>query len=188
MDHVNHTPITLDFVRKFHLQMQEHNIMLCYRGKFSQSIAKSILAMTERKMEIDKTDMGVKRKVFNVMMECIQNIFKTDVNIRNDYALFMIGSIDTQYIIFSGNIIEKQRTEFLTNKLNEINSLDKEKLKQLYQSVITSNTSGALSEDELEELGLIDIAKKSGNKLDFNFIDVSDSSSFFSLKTIITRT
>ena len=57
-----------------HQMMLKNNVILVYEGEFTQEITKSVLAMAERNMDSVGEESGIKRKVFNVMVECLQNI------------------------------------------------------------------------------------------------------------------
>ncbi len=176
----------LTFVKNLRHQMKEHSFMLCYCGSFSQTITKALLAMTEKKMDTDGTDKSIKKKVFNVMVECLQNIAKhgdSDEAVDKD-ALFMIGRTGDDYVTYSGNMILREKVEGLRSKLMAINTMEKDEIKELYKTLIMAK---GLSEKAGAGLGLIDIAKKSGNKLEFDFKDVRDDSCFFALKTLITK-
>jgi hypothetical protein len=72
----------------------------------------------------------------------------------------------------------------LQDKLDKINELDKEGLKNLYKEIIKNNK---LSDKGGAGLGFVDMARKSGRKLEYEFEPINDSSSFFSLKTTIER-
>lgn len=178
------TNSNLSFVKALSEAMKHHKFMLSYRGTFSQQITKSILAITEHKMDMDGTEISTKKKVFNVMVECLQNICKHGEKAvdTNTPGLFMIGRVKEKYIIYSGNEVLNDRINELTNKLIAINSMSKDELKELYVSLIAasrlSNVGGA-------GLGLIDIAKKSGNKLDYDFQKFDDQYSYFTLRTTI---
>lgn len=170
--------------------MLNNNIILVYEGEFTQEITKSVLAMAERNMDSIGEDSGIKRKVFNVMVECLQNIVKHgddyvsgEININT--AIFMIGKLKDSYIITSGNPIKNEQIDSLKSKLNEINNLDKDGLKKLYKEIIKggaglTNRGGA-------GLGFVDMARKSGQKLEYGFEPLGDGHSFFSLKTTVAR-
>jgi len=68
--------------------------------------------------------------------------------------------------------------------LEEINSLDKEGLKQLYKKQMRE---GRLSDKGGAGLGFIDIARKTGNKLEYHFLPIDETSSFFLLSSSISR-
>ena len=93
-------------------------------------------------------------------------------------AIFMIGHNGNGYSIMTGNYIMNNQIPDFQNLLKRINSLNPDELKALYKDI--------LSNDELSEkggggLGMIDIARKTGQKLDFEFNEISNEYSFFSL-------
>ena len=74
--------------------------------------------------------------------------------------------------------------EELTEMLDHINSLDKDGLKELYKNQMKE---GRLSEKGGAGLGFIDIARKTGNKLEFHFLPIDEGSSFFLLTSSVSR-
>lgn len=180
----------MKYIYELHKTMLERNLILVYEGEFTQEITKSVLAMAERNMDSMGEESSIKRKVFNVMVECLQNIVKHGEELQNQQqelkpsAIFMIGRQDSAYVITSGNPIRNEEVEKLRAKLDQINGLDKEGLKQLYKDII-KNTN--LSEKGGAGLGFVDMARKSGQKLEFDFQPIDDTFSFFSLRTTIVK-
>lgn len=178
----------MKYVYELHKSMQEQNLILVYEGEFTQEITKSVLAMAERNMDSMGEESSVKRKVFNVMVECLQNIVKHGEGYKAGEeaysAIFMVGKRGDEYVIASGNPLENKDVEALKAKLDQVNSLDKEGLKQLYKDIIKSTN---LSDKGGAGLGFIDMARKSGQKLEYNFIAIDSKRSFFTLKTTIPR-
>ena len=175
----------MEFVYDLYSTMRDKKIILVYEGEFTQEITKSVLAMTERNLDSMGEESGIKKKVFKVVVECLQNIVKhADENIA-DYsdAVFMIGKSDDDYAIISGNYVELSDVKELEGKIKQINDLDADGLKALYKEVIRG---GSLSDKGGAGLGFIDMARKSGNKLEYSFNEV-DNHSFFCLKTKINR-
>jgi hypothetical protein len=182
----------MKYIYELHKTMVTRNLILVYEGEFTQEITKSVLAMAERNMDAIGEDSGVKRKVFNVMVECLQNIVKHSDEIEDivygsgrNNAVFMMGKQDDKYIVTSGNPITNDKITMLQEKLENINSLDKNGLKQLYMDKI--KTTPGLSKKGGAGLGFIDMARKSGQKLQFDFEPINENISFFSLKAIILR-
>jgi hypothetical protein len=180
----------LNYVYELHKSMVEKKIILVYEGEFTQEITKAVLSMAERNLECLGEEESIKRKVFNVMVECLQNICKHTEDLEftfNDMrtgAIFMIGLNEKEYVITSGNAILKENIPLLDERLKKINSLDKEGLKALYKEIITS---GNLSDKGGAGLGFVDIARKSGNKLEYTFCDIDDKFKFFVLSSRISR-
>ena len=179
----------MKYIYDLHKTMLERNLILVYEGEFTQEITKSVLAMAERNMDSMGEESSIKRKVFNVMVECLQNIVKHSEDLhqkkeQKPSAIFMIGKQGPAYIITSGNPILNEDVEKLRGKLDQINSLDKDGLKQLYKDII-KNTD--LSEKGGAGLGFVDMARKSGHKLEYDFQNIDEKYSFFSLKTTIVK-
>lgn len=178
----------MKYIHELHNMMLEHNLILAYNGEFTQEITKSVLAMAERNMDSVGEESSIKRKVFNVMVECLQNIVKHAEDMEDPKkrtAIFMIGKIETEYIILSGNLVKEETRSVLQNKLDQINDLDKDGLKSLYKNIIKSSDS--LSDKGGAGLGFVDMARKSGNPLEYHFSEVERGISFFALKTTISR-
>lgn len=177
----------MKYVYDLHQTMLERNLILVYEGEFTQEITKSVLAMAERNMDSIGEESSIKRKVFNVMVECLQNIVKHSDTIEDktqNSAIFMIGKHNNEYIITSGNAVKNDHVDDLKKKLEHINSLDKDGLKELYKEIIKS---GSLSEKGGAGLGFVDMARKSGQGLEFGFEKLNSEYMFFSLQTRIPR-
>lgn len=162
--------------------MEKNNLILIYEGVFTQEITKSVLSMAERNFESEGVELVVKKKVFNVMVESLQNISKHQDSAKDEdgdsSSVFMIGYENEVYSIISGNVILNQNVPSLRSRIDQINSLDKDGLKQLYKEV---RAQGTLSEIGGAGLGFIDMARKSGNKLDYSFEPFNNEISFFTL-------
>jgi hypothetical protein len=179
----------LSHIYDLHNSLLKHKIILVYEGEFTQEITKSVLSMAEKNMETLNEDTSIKKKVFNVMVECLQNICKhseefSPENTMFNTAVFTIGKENNEYRIATGNVIYNDRVEKLKNKIDNINGLDKEGLKELYKNALSASE---LSEKGGAGLGFIDMARKSGQKLDYTFIKIDDQISFFSFQTKILR-
>lgn len=184
----------MNFIYELHQTMIDKNLILVYEGEITQNITKSVLAMAEKNMEAYEEDSRVKKKVFNVMMECLQNISRHAENIEDrenvqNNAIFIISKRDDAYLITSGNAIYKNKVEDIQTKLERINELDADGIKALMREHKLKIKRGELDLNERggAGLGFMDMAKKSGNKLNYHFETIDEDLSFFSLETTITR-
>ena len=83
----------MNFIYDLHRTMMSQNLILVYQGDFTQESTKSILSMAERNLDSSGEDSSIKRKVFNVMVEALQNIVKhsdelIDGEMRSHAAIF----------------------------------------------------------------------------------------------------
>ncbi len=177
-----------DFVYDIYKQMKANDINLVYEGEITHEITKAFTSLAERKLENEQESSSVQRKVFHVMVECLQNISKhADVDKKSPYArrgIFMIYRTEREYAVITGNMVEREKQEGLKELLDRINGMTKDELKEMYKKQIRE---GSLSEKQGAGLGFIDIARKTGEKLDYHFIDVDETYVFFILTTHIYR-
>jgi hypothetical protein len=123
------------------------------------------------------------------MVEALQNIVKhsdelVDGQIRSHAAIFLIGKESNRYCIMTGNPIRKENVSKLKDALDRINSLDKDGLKDLYKEIIKNTT---ISDKGGAGLGFVDMARKSGEKLEFEFPEMNTEYCFFCLKVNVPR-
>jgi hypothetical protein len=164
----------------------DQQVILAYEGMFDQEVIKSFLGMTEKKLAGDGIDEATRKKLFNVLMEALQNISKHQKtnNTADENAIFILASTDLKYYVVTGNYMETDKIPIIKNKLDLVNSLDKEGLKEIYKKArlnsVISDVGGA-------GLGFIDMARKSGNKLQYQFTAKENNSSFFVLMATISN-
>jgi hypothetical protein len=94
----------------------------------------------------------------------------------------MVGYAEHGYIVYSGNVIKKENVEELRTRILEINTMTEEELKEFYKYLIKNEN---LSGKSGFGLGLIHIARKTGNALDFDFEQIDTDHYFFSLSTLV---
>lgn len=178
----------MKFIHDIHKQLRANSLILVYEGEFTQEITKSVLSMAERNMDSIGEDSSTKRKVFNVMVESLQNIVKHAESLgetqRSNTAVFMVGKDEECYTINTGNPVDENTKGVLSEKLDHINSLDKDGLKKLYKETIKS---GDLSDKGGAGLGFVDMARKTGKALEYTFEPIEDGQYFFSLKATVPK-
>ncbi len=184
----------MKMVYEFHNEMISNKFTLVYEGEITHQITKAFTSLAENKMDSYSEDASMKKKVFHVMVECLQNLSKhaEETSTAEGVAfasngIFIVGRLEDEsqgYQIMTGNAVEKNKVIELKALLEKINQLDKDGLKELFKKQMRE---GSLSEKGGAGLGLIDIARKTGEKLEYNFIDIDDNNSFFLLRTKISR-
>ncbi|QQS52319.1 MAG: hypothetical protein IPM71_06170 [Bacteroidota bacterium] len=180
----------LEFVYEFYKSMKAHEITLVYEGEITHQITKAFTSLTESNMAKEDEPGTVQRKVFHVMVECLQNISKhADDFTSSDFlfsgrGIFLVSKGENEYSVTTGNAVENSRIEDLTKMLENINRMDKEELKLLYKKQMKE---GRLSDKGGAGLGFIDIKRKTGRDLEYHFLPISNDTSFFLLTSTIGR-
>ena len=184
----------MKLIYTLHQDMMSKKFTLVYDGEITHQITKAFTSLAESKMDSYSEDSSIKRKVFHVMVECLQNLSKhaeeyefKDVRGKYGNGIFIVGKIgkeEKEYQVITGNAVEKNRVPELRALLEKINQLDKEGLKELFKKQMRE---GSLSEKGGAGLGLIDIARKTGEKLEYHFTEMDKNNYFFILRTKISR-
>jgi hypothetical protein len=171
-------------------KMERNNILLSFKGEITSDLLTSILRIMENKMDNMQEEPRIKKKVYNVLVECLQNLYhhldevpelESD-KVRS--AIFTIGKLDNKYSIITGNYILNENISGLRNRLDEVNALNKEELKEYYKKVLNN---GEMSLKGGGGLGMIDIARKTGEKLEYNFLEIDNKVSFFTLNIKVSN-
>lgn len=168
-------------------RMESNKVVLSFKGDITSQLMTSILQIMEQKMDDMHENPRMRKKVYNVLVECLQNLYHhiDDVpkgTVKEDgvdkSAIFMVSITPDGYSITTGNYILAENEADFKEKLERINSMDREELKELYRSILNSDNR---SDKGGGGLGMIDITRKTGNKLDYEFAPLNEKYSFFTL-------
>lgn len=180
----------LKFVHELHKVLLKRDIILVYEGEVDQSITKAFTSLVERHLSGTEESFTLKKRVYHVIVECLQNICKHSDNMLTGESLspgegvFVVAKDDLNYFVISGNSVYKNRMPGLIESIEYINSLDQPELKAYYKQQLKESR---LSEKAGAGLGLIDIAKKTERKIKYAVEPVNDTVDFFILKLTIPK-
>ncbi|MBK5283861.1 MAG: hypothetical protein JJE25_00525 [Bacteroidia bacterium] len=170
----------LETIFDLYERMNKEDIIFSYRGEITKEFLSYIYAMVESGDLLKDTDPK-KKKVFNhIIVEALQNVYHHKDALKEKHpSLFIIAKgREESTTIISGNCVSKAEADKLRSTIDEINRMSSTELKAKYLEKL-SHTS--ISEKGGAGLGLLDIARKSGNKLEYDFESISPEVFFFSL-------
>ena len=132
--------------------------------------------------------LSVVNKVFAIYIEMTQNILhyslqQVECNGKS-IGLGTVFIIKTQdgYDLITANVVSERQKRYLEKKCNLINSLSKDELKEFY---LKRRRKIAEVESKGAGLGFIDIVRRSGNPVGFNFEPTDNDSFLFFLSSKI---
>jgi len=165
-------------------------IILHHKGEVSSDLINSVLDLIEKKMLAYNEHPKLKKKVYNVLVESLQNLFHhvdsapkgISDSISEKFGLLVISKAKGNYRIITGNFILNDKIEKLEEKIKRINRSSAEEIKELYKFILNHQK---ISEKGGGGLGLVDIARKTGNKLGYKFEEFDKMQSFFYLDILI---
>ena len=169
--------------------MTEQNIITAFLGDFDHSTTTALLENFKKKMAFLETTTSINKRVYNIMVESLENIGRHNVSklidneVPSDSAIFLFAKQHEIFYITTGNYIKTARIDALQKQIDTINSFSKTGLKKYYKQVLSESKP----DDSIGAgLGLIDIAIKTGAPLKYRFLKKSEQYSFFILEITIT--
>jgi len=170
-------------------RMMDNHIMLSFKGEITSDIITMVLQIMETRLDSVSEKGSVKKRIFNVLVECMQNLYHHseaevagDMNTRR--AMLELFYDNDFYYILTGNFIRNEEIPPLKERIDRVNSLSKDELRKYYRQILDNNQ---ISDKGGADLGMIDMARKSGQKLDYNFSNVNDELSFFDLRVKVAK-
>lgn len=171
----------LSFIYDLFKDTRPGDLNYIYRGVFTHNLTDNVLALAEVSMEKTEEQSRIKRRVYLIMVEGLQNVAKHQdkINTEEDKSsFFAIQKHGNEFYITTANLVANEKTGTLKANIEKINKLGKDELKDYYKVVLTEV---GFSEKGGAGLGLIDMARKSGNKLYYDFTKFNDEFSYFFL-------
>ena len=166
----------LRFTKDFDKRIKASDVLMVYKGDFGKDSIMPIINIIEEKMKAEN-EVGPKA-FFLILVELLQNVSRHNIQ-ENGFkdGIFMITEAeDNQYWTSVGNIVDTETMELLKGKLDSLNAMDAMDLKKAYKKTLRE---GSFSDKGGAGLGLIEIARKSSDKLGYSFDDMGDGKHFF---------
>ncbi len=176
------------FDKAFNLfsRVQQQDFEYVYRGFFTHNITKKILLLADLNIQKSVSRATIQKRIYYIMVEGLQNITRHQDELEEGNekypGIFAIQRQKDRYFVTTGNLVLNERIPDLKEKIKKINSLDKDELKKFHKEILRS---GAISDKGGAGLGLIEMARKSGNKLVASFELINENYSYFYLQTQI---
>lgn len=166
-------------------------VLLSFQGNITSEVINTILEDIENKLDAINEEGKLRKKLYNVLVEALQNLYHhvEDLpdgiyeKVKNKYGIIIVSRMKESYMVSSGNFISSNRIKMLKDKLDKINSLSQDELKDMYKFILNHQKLTAKGGGGL---GLVDIARKTGNKFEYSFLIVNDDYYFFNLDIIVS--
>ncbi len=183
----------LDRIHDLYDELERQRVMISFKGSLTEDLITALLGLVERKMQAIEPDQRVRKRVFNVVTECLQNLFHHNAHLkladgqaihtREPHGVVMIAQNEQGYSVLTGNFMAATDVDHLKVHLDRINTLGPDELRELYRETLAD---GQFSTKGGGGLGMIDIARKSGGKLEYGFVPYDKDNAFFSLNVNVT--
>lgn len=174
-------------INEYYTDICKGDIILAYKGSITPDLINEVLEAVEDKLEEGNEEGKTRKKLYNVLVESLQNLYhhieETHEGIEEDLdpkfgILIIEKESNGEYKVTTGNFINSVKIKFLKEKIDKINSLSRDELKDMYKFILNHQRISAKGGGGL---GLVDIARKTGKKIRYKFYPYNDNYSFFNL-------
>lgn len=177
----------IDSVLGMYEILQDNGVVLVYLGKVDYNVTQMFSVITENETDMNNESKDLKRRLNHAVIEVLQNLTKHSSELYKELkfgkGMFMLGKKEDKYIVYTANKVLKEEVIKLTAAIDEVNSHDYNDLRRIYKEQLKQ---GKLSDKGGAGLGLIDIARKSGNKLDYTIKPFNDVVDYFIFKVEVS--
>ncbi|BDD04384.1 SiaB family protein kinase [Aureibacter tunicatorum] len=163
--------------------MRSQHFLSC-SGNVNENSLDDIINEIDESISSESVDRKFGKKIFRISVELLQNIFQhTDYNLLDDsnknYYFNIIKTGDQSFEIKSKNLVSKSEAERLSKKLEIANKLDVNQLNEAYRLKLNF---GKFEGSGGAGLGILDILRKSSQKINFQFEEYDQACLFLVLR------
>ncbi len=164
--------------------------ILYFKGNVDSEVISKALDLVEGKLLTTREAPRLRKKVYNVLVESLQNLYHHADSIPKGYhaarperfGLVLMERLGRGYRITTCNFVANVRVRELEEKLTRINRSTPEEIKDLYKDILNHQEITAKG---LGGLGLLDIARKTGHRIDYRFKKYDNLNMAFRLSAVI---
>ena len=161
--------------------------ILSYQGPLSFSTIDLLLSEFKLAAEDHELSFRTYKKMISVMIEALENVTKysdqINCNGKSKTSKFcpqcQISRNTSKIELITQNPVKKQDVGPLRTRIDNVNKQNKEELKELYKEIITN---GEFTPNGGAGLGFIEMAKTTGNKLEYAFESLSKEFSLYTFR------
>lgn len=167
----------------------QDDLTLAYSGEFRDTLTDRIIELAETYLEKDREVAKLRKKTSFLVAECFQNVIRHGskeaefiFDSPRRVESFVLRFYDKKCFILSENAIPASKVDGLIAMLDDVNMVDRDALRDMYRRLLDA---GEISEKGGAGLGLIEMARRSGNKLKYSFQPLDEEYRVFHLMLVL---
>ncbi|MCI5054822.1 MAG: DUF6272 family protein [Flavobacteriales bacterium] len=156
------------------------NVISEHFGPLSRERLDELVFSAEAQLREKNVQKRTVKAVFSLLVEILQNIrlhgeFYYD---QKQWCCYLLYCTNSQVHIHITNLTKKSHESRIRSKIDKVNRLNEEELKDLYMQILTD---GKISKKGGAGLGFVTMATKSCHKINYDFSDIDGNLSTLKL-------
>lgn len=174
----------------FKRDLNRKGVIMSFSGCVSESVLMSLGDTLRRQMRSEEADTRTEKRVFSVFVELVQNIIRysadslesTPDGVELASGVVSVGHQENKFFVVCGNTVRRDDVESLRARLARLREMDREEIRVYYKQKLREP---AEETSKGGSLGLVEIARRASEPIEFDFLDIDGDTAFFSLKAWI---
>jgi len=177
-------------ILEYNKMLAEHNINIIYSGPLWAEGIDGMAEFLQKRLDMDDIPLSASQAVFSVFVEQLNNMLMYSAEKEKherpeigttelSSGIFVLGSHDKSYYIQTGNVIKNSSVALLKDRIDYLNTLDRQGLRQFYKEQIKAEDDNP--ESKGAGLGLTEIARRATSKIEYEFTPYGDGLSYFTM-------
>ncbi len=182
--------MSFDF-NEWYIQNTRKDNVYAFSGILTEDKISDILDEIEKKFNEDNGEDKVLKRIYYLAIESLQNLYHhaersmngSHLEYSDNRMAFILNKENNEnYFIITGNFVKRANIRMLKERIDQLNFLSKDEVKVLYKLILNNEE---FSQKGGGGLGMIDIVKRTGKSLSYNFYNFDKDYIFFSLRIAI---
>ncbi len=175
-------------------KIYNENVLLMYKGAITFDLVTSVIETLDKKIAVLEPNKKIQKLFYSAAVESIHNLYHHMDEVKGSFkeisehdaksGLITVIAKEKYYNILTGNFVPEEKVNGMKARIDEINATNKDGLRTLYKDTLSN---GEFSDKGTAGLGLIQLARKTGEKLNYKFDKVNDEYSYFTFQIKINR-
>jgi len=176
-------------IERYYQLIQTEKILLTYKGSMDGETISFVVKLIEKSITEGGEKLAIRKKVVNILVEALQNVLNyfaeesLDKSLENE-SFVIITCTKQEYEITVGNYLSTQRMKTLKKRIDNVNMMSQEDLQKVYLDIL-ENPKVSMSRGA--GLGLIDMARRTQNKINYTFSPHDNDYVLFMMGMTITK-
>jgi Family of unknown function (DUF6272) len=154
-----------------------------YLGDVDEDLISAFVSLVESRPHFVGLPRSSRRRLISAVVECLQNIQNYTPLLQTPSAssvVFMQRFEKNEYSLMCGNVMNSDEVEQLKLKIDSINSVDSEQLRQMYMKQMENTLLDGSRTNA--GLGLLEIARAANGPIRYKFMPQESGHTFFSIE------
>jgi predicted DNA-binding protein (UPF0278 family) len=163
------------------------NMMFFFKGELSSAVFAEIIDLLEENLKKSEIERLIEKKIFYIVQEALQNTQnyveqEPLLDVVHRMAELKVERKKKKYSIKISNYMIGSQVQKLSEHIDKVNKMSQKELRDFYLEILSNQEFSAKGG---AGLGVIEIARRSGQKLKYSLKKVTENYCLFNLEISI---